>query len=169
MSCKYADITVSPESLHFEVPEGWKFIPPYQDIRLERLGPGRGAHWEMEVDGPWIRANPIRGQVPDRIRVSCESIGMPVGEYHGSITIISSVAVDKPIIAVTLVVKAKEAPPPEPGPEVPPVPEPEPEPEPEVPPHPEQPPLEPEPEPDPDVPLEPPCWLCRLLKRIFLK
>ena len=166
MSCEYADIKVSPDSLFFEVDEGWGFIPPYQYINVDKAGVGKPAHWEINVDGPLVRASPVRGQASSRIRVGCESIGKPAGTYVGSITITSHVKVDHPIILIQLVVKAKEIPIPEPDPEpeIPPEPDPEPEPEPPPPLDPEP---EPEPDPDPDVPLEPPCWLCRFSIRML--
>jgi len=156
-SCPWANIEVSPHELHFEVAEGWAFIPPYQYLTLTPVDGVLKPNWTAVADEDWVRMEPGSDVVPGRMRVGAASIDMPAGVYWAKITITSHRDVRPPVIAVTLTVTPKEQP--EPPPPPPPPPDPEPEPDPTPPP--------PDPEPDPPPPdPEPPdkwSWLRRLL------
>ena len=163
LQCKYADITVHPKRMDFVVDEGWKFVPPYQQLWLNKDGTGRSPHWEIEVDADWLRVSHWVGDVPARVRVGCASIDMAAGVYEATITItpVSHVKIDTPEIPVVLTVRPKPQPPePEPEPEPPPPPQPQP-PEPEPPP----PPPPPQPQP-PEPPNGKACWVCQIIGKV---
>ena len=107
MPCKYANITVTPDTLEFEVDEGWKFVPPYQYIRIAKDGPGIPPHFSISIDEDWLSISPYAGEAPRNVRVGCDSPGMKAGTYIGHITVTSHVEVENPLVEVTLVVKPK--------------------------------------------------------------
>lgn len=170
-SCGWCDITVSPDSVYFEVVEDWKFIPSGKYVRLERDGSGMSPRWSAVGSEEWIRITPSSGDVPKRVRIDAYSIGMPVGVYEGYVTITSSVDVKIEPSVIKVVLNIFEKPKDEPDEPLPPPPPP-PDDEPDIPDEPE----EPKPPPDePDVPPkepeEPPpdkekCWLCGFLEEI---
>ena len=142
--CEYSDIVVSPQQLKFEVEEGSPFIPPYQDIRLEKASHNLTPRWTAAADAGWVYYKPKSGEAPERIRVSTTTAirEMAAGVYQGHLLLGANergVAIlPSPFVTITLEIKAKPvppAPPPEPPPPEPPPPEPPPpEPPPPAPP-----------------------------------
>ena len=167
---EYSGITLKPAQLDFETPEGWKFIPPSQQVRTRKVGTGRSPHWTVEADEDWIRLSRNSGQGEGRVRVSCASIGMSSGFYIGAITLSSHVLQEPVRTLVTLTVKPKDPPqPPDPPPpDPPPPPPPPPDPSPPDPPPPDpSPPDEPPDEPPDDPPEE--NWFLRFIKWVLEK
>ena len=114
MPCKYANIIVTPSELEFEVTEGWKFIPPYQYLRIAKDGPGMPPHWSISLTQDWLSVMPHAGEVPRKVRVGCDSPGMGEGTYHGHITVTSTMEITNPVIDVTLRINPRLEPPPKP-------------------------------------------------------
>jgi DNA-binding transcriptional LysR family regulator len=147
MPCEYSDIIVSPQELRFEVEEGSQFIPPYQDIRLEKASHNLTPRWTAVADAGWVYYRPKSGEAPERIQVSTTTAikEMAAGVYQAHLLLGADEGVailPSKIVTITLEVKAKPVPPtpPPPEPPVPPPPEPGPQP-----PAPEPPPPAPEP------------------------
>ena len=169
MGCENANIKVSPSELHFEVQEGWSFIPPYQYLRIEKDGPGMAPLFtvstEHSTEQSLLSLSHRAARPAINLRVGWRSIGLEAGLYTETLVIESSVEVDNPRVPVFLRVIPREEPSPPEPPEEPPDPEPPVVPEPDP---------EPAPEPDPDPPrpdIEPPLhwfwvWILRILRRI---
>ena len=90
MPCKYANIIVTPAKLEFEVDEGWKFIPPYQYIRIAKDGPGIPPHFSISIDEDWLSISPYAGEAPRNVRVGCDSPGMKAEVYRAHVRVVSA-------------------------------------------------------------------------------
>jgi len=169
MGCVPARIKVEPLELHFEVAEGWGFIPPYQYIHIDREEGDMGitSYWSIAGGVYWLSCGATSGRTPARVRIGCKSIGLAAGLYVTAITVTNGSRPEQEPITVTisLAVTPKpspdepQEPPAEPAPD--PVPDPAPDPGPEPPGGPEEP--APPPDPGPDPPPEPRSFLSYLL------
>jgi len=144
MGCERANLKVTPAELRFQVAEGWSFIPDYQQLAVDRDGPGIGAMFTISAAHAWVSFTPSAGTPPKSIRIGCRSIGFEAGVYESEVVVSSSVLIDNPRVPVVLTVTPKEEPPTEPEPPE----EPE-EVEPET----------PGPAPEPEVPEEPDIYV----------
>jgi len=162
MPCKFSNIVVSPQKLKFTVQAESQFIPPYQFISLKKGEEGVLAPtWDAFADAGWIYFRPRSGSISEDIQVTCGSIGMAAGIYHGQITITSHVQVlPSAIIDIELEIKGQSEPVPEPAPAPVPAPGPAPDPQPDLPPAPI-----PEGEPIPESPQSFEIW--ELIKKMI--
>lgn len=150
--CEYSNIVLSRQEIQLETIEGYRFIPAYETIMVDKEGPGMPANWQAKADAVWVAFRPYTGPTPDRIQVSAK-LGMPAGTHEGTLTFSSHVSIlPSPHVKVIL--------------HVAPIPEPEP-PQPEPPqPEPPAPPPAPPP-PEPPAPEPQPSWLRQLLERLM--
>ncbi len=89
-------LVVFPETLHFEVPQGWP-NPPAQSLFVHESG-GASIDYAItdSVEAPFF-VDKYSGNTPDSVVVTVDAAGLPMGTYHESVTFESNEANNTPL------------------------------------------------------------------------